>query len=262
MTESPNPEYGSPGSVKIEISPRESQFFPLNEFKDGKGELLIEDEEGREIARLRANPKSNTVLEEGDIQSFDLILSNGFTVLLPVPTMFSSVDFSGVWPDEEVSGVKWLIDRAINPERNFSLKINNDGAEYVNLSENMQSCGMRKAESFIAGEETGGAGRFWQSEMGKTGSYDDKINGGNPVSAITLREAGLCEKYPNANETNIGIGLDNGVMVVADGMGGGAFGECASSVVVRSILDSFGSTLELASKLLRVCIVNGIGNPP
>jgi len=243
MTESPTPEYGSPGSVKIEIGPKESQFFPVAEFMDGKGELLIEDEDGKEIARIRANTKSNTVLEEGDIQSYDLILRNGFRVLLPFPTLFNLAVFSGIRPDEEALGVKWLIDRFSDSERNFGLKINSEGIAFRNLSGRKQTCGLEKMEDIAPGEETGRAGRFWKSETGEKGLYEGSINGGNPVSAITLREAGLCEKYPNANETNIGIGLDSGVMVVADGMGGGAFGEGASSDVVRSILDSDGSTL-------------------
>jgi PPM family protein phosphatase len=249
MAMSSNPEYEAQvdaGSVKMELGSGQEQEFSPDEFKDGRGVLAIEDEDGREIASLKANPPSNTCLTDSKIQSFTLSLNTGYKVLLNVPDFFNLADFAFVDKDEVQGGAKNLMTEAVGkPRQNFTLKIRPEGLVCANLSRMKEYCDLLRPSAMQNnGMESGCAGLYWMSEMGQSVAFIKRhINGGRPVYAVTLREAGLCDKYPIANETSVGVRIESGVLVVSDGMGGGAFGEAASSNVVESMLNSKGVTI-------------------
>ena len=223
-----------------ELLPQAVVVYSPEKFSKGKCRLQIEDADGKEIASLRANPQSNTNTEAGDIQSYTLSFSNGYDFLLPVPTLFNSAEFARIWPDEESRGAKQWLEEVLNyTDQHFGIKISDVGVAVENLSDkkvyrSLPQGPVAQKNRMVSGRD----GLYWKNDIAGPGVFSGKINGGRPVYALTVRKAGFCDKYPKANEDSIGIGIENGVMVVADGLGGGAFGECASSIVVESILNS------------------------
>lgn len=175
------------------------------------------------------------------ISAFELIFSDGVKVLLDYPDSFSSDSFKFSYEQEyrlvNEEYLKLCLDK-VAPGIEFEM---GDGIlNIMNPSDDPLLCHFRKREA-----KGRVAAKHWKSPTGADGSFDGELKGGVRFAARTVGMPGASAKS-GWNEDNAGCG--NGRLIVADGLGGGEFGECASSFIVEEMLSSGQKVLTEAAR--------------
>jgi len=212
----------------------QSESLPCWPFVYSK-KLVFKDKTGKTKAELR--PIMIKLAGRGPgIAAFELVFGNGIKVLLDYPVDFSSRHFR-VSSEEEY----YLINEAylkaclagVDPDIVFSLS--DDGLNVANPSDEDEFCSFSSLGDQAI--ERGLAGYYWKNPVGGDAEYTGASVDGDSFYAVTRGKLGKCHKC-NWNEDSVGIGFATGRFIVADGLGGGPYGECAAAFIVEAVLQS------------------------
>lgn len=241
-------EKGEEVSVLCEIPPDHEAIMPYGELVSGKT-LEIRDDNGFPLGEVRPVFTVTRTVGEKDkkeslkmsrLLAFELAFMNGEKVLLNYPADFNAYDFVSARESEGgIVNMEFLQRRLAGIAPEFALQINHTGVKVRNLEKaRNEFCAYRGRK--LPGPhdfERGRSGFYWKSPTGSDAVFDGTVNDGRRVYAITTGKVGKCEKY-DWNEDSVGVGIENGRFVLGDGIGGGNFGECASSYMVDAVLSS------------------------